>query len=1475
HTHFKLNPNGDTLRLLSPELPRLSLDTVEFGEQGPDFSYGRQRDGNAWVWRYFSPPTPGSVNVASLITNKTAEVHFSVERGYYDSPFNLSLACETPGATIRYTTNGSLPVAPNGFVYSAPILINASRVIRAAASAPDRLPSQTRTHTYLYGLTTQRRSLPALSLVTATNHLFGRTGIMEYNPRNTDKHGPAWERPVSVEYIRPEDNGGFQVNAGVRIQGGGYIRGVYNYRTTSIPESKYSFRLYFRGEYGEGRLNYPLFPTTTVESFDTIVLRAGMNDPTNPFLKDEYARQLGADLGQPASHGTFVHLFLNGVYKGYYNPTERIDNDFLQAYHGGGERWDINAQFGEVREGDGSSWNQLLSLAQTRPATNAANFQEFARRVDLTNFVDYLLPNIYIDTDDWPHNNWRAAREATPEGRWRFYMWDAEFSFGQPSGHATTFNTINGQLSSLSPPWGTTEIQRLFNALKRSREFQMLFADRVHRAFFNDGPLTDARLRARYEETKARLNATRTVSGFNNSMINSWINGRRRSVLTHLNTARFNGSSNAPGFSQFGGPVPPGYSLVITNISGPIYYTTDGTDPRMAFTEGVAPSAQTYSAPLILTAPLRLKARSLVGTTNWSALAEATFQIAQASVPIRISELMYNPPGGDAYEFIELMNVGGIPVDLSGFSFEGVTFRFPVPFPALGPGARLVVASAGNPAAFSVRYPGLAIAGYYAGALSNGGERIALLDQDGRVIESVTYGDSGAWPTAADGGGASLERGALNGDPDSGASWHASRSTAGTPGTVNSSALSPAVRLNEVSAQPEPSLDWIELRNSGAQAVMLNGWSLTDDPREPRKFVFGSNSQISAGGFVLVYCDPATSVGGLKSSFGLDFGGEQVVLFDSNTNVVDVLAFGPQALGYTTGRIGPEGEWQLTEPTPAAANESAATGSLDAVVINEFLADSDAGDDWIELHNSASLPVTLTGTYLGTSNAFFRITAPTFIGPGGFAVVTADEQPGPSHVDFKLPAEGGMIALSDSSGRVLNRVDYPRQLPDVTSGRVPDATGSIVTLPFSATPGGSNYLAAPGSTLQLSEFMARNLTAVTAPGGGVADWIELHNAATNTLSLGGFTLRVDDDPRWTIPGNISLAPDGRLLIWATSRVLPSGNLNIGRELPDRGGVLTLSDDRGRLLDSISFGFQLPDRSVGRTPDTWMPLASPTPALPNGEPQVLGGSSTVRFNEWLVVSLNNGEWLELFNPEANPVNLGGHYLTDDPSASGLTQYLIAPLSFVPAGGFVRFFADGNPELGPDHLSFRLDQWGETIRLSNPATALIDQVDFVVQTPEVSEGRLPDGTSRITRLPWLSPLASNSRDDLDLDHDGLPDVWEFGFSLNPDDPADAALDTDGDGWTNAQEFAAGTNPQNDASFFEARSETEGAAVHIRFTAVANHTYSVLFRDGQLDSDTWQKLDDVPASVATREAVVTDLSPGAIRPVRFYRVVTPAVQ
>ena len=142
-----------------------------------------------------------------------------------------------------------------------------------------------------------------------------------------------------------------------------------------------------------------------------------------------------------------MNLFINGSYKGYYNPTERIDDDFMRSWHGGDNDWDVIAQFGEVREGNSSEWNSMRTIVG-RDMTIPANYQAALDVLDLDNFIDYLITNVYGGTGDWPHNNWRAARERVAGAKFRFYAWDAEWSFGQP-----------GALSERKHPYGRARRQ--------------------------------------------------------------------------------------------------------------------------------------------------------------------------------------------------------------------------------------------------------------------------------------------------------------------------------------------------------------------------------------------------------------------------------------------------------------------------------------------------------------------------------------------------------------------------------------------------------------------------------------------------------------------------------------------------------------------------------------------------------------------------------------------------------------------------------------------------------------------------------------------------------------------------------------------------------------------------------------------------------------------------------------------------------
>ena len=178
---------------------------------------------------------------------------------------------------------------------------------------------------------------------------------------------------------------------------------------------------------------------------------------------------------------------------------------------------------------------------------------------------------------------------------------------------------------------------------------------------------------------------------------------------------------------------------------GDIYYTTDGSDPRVRFANSVSGTASKYdkASGVTLTKGAQVKARTLNGG-KWSALTSATFQVGDSTVPIRITEIMYNPQGGDAFEFVELQNVGDSELNLSGYSLDGVSFRFAEGSPPLAAGTRLLLVNDANVEAFRSRYPGVRIGGLYEGSLSNRGERLALIDRNGETVLSVDYKDRGA-----------------------------------------------------------------------------------------------------------------------------------------------------------------------------------------------------------------------------------------------------------------------------------------------------------------------------------------------------------------------------------------------------------------------------------------------------------------------------------------------------------------------------------------------------------------------------------------------------------------------------------------------------------------------------------------------------------------------------------------------------------
>jgi hypothetical protein len=518
------------------------------------------------------------------------------------------------------------------------------------------------------------------------------------------------------------------------------------------------------------------------------------------------------------SHGIFVHLYLNGLYWGLYNLVERPDAAFMASYYGGEEEdWYARIPEGTIN-GSKDRYRTLTDIVKAGELEDPENYAQLQQYLDTAHFSDYMILHWYAGARDWPHNNWYLGLQ-NPSGQARYQAWDAE-------------ETWLGEGADLQFGDGKNFIARLFKALMQNSDFRMEFADHLYRRLFNDGALTNTNAQARWlslnqsiEEAirgeMARWGILRSEPAEPEGWLkepdnylgqilqatdrwahrragdelvtpSDWLAGQddvfgqmagnADKLIALARQAGYYPEIDPPTFNQHGGQVPQGFNLTLTATAGSIYYTLDGTDPRTQTTGAIAPQALVYQAPVVLTTTTQVKARALQDET-WSALNEATFFVRQPGPgSLRVTEIMYNPLGGDDYEFIELKNSGETILDLSNLTFEGIDFVFPAGT-TLAPDDFMVLVR--NPDAFVARYPGVTIGGIYTKRLSNKGETIRITDGLGNVVVSIAYDDENGWPLTPDGRGDSLILVNPAGDPSDPQNWGASAEVYGTPGRDN------------------------------------------------------------------------------------------------------------------------------------------------------------------------------------------------------------------------------------------------------------------------------------------------------------------------------------------------------------------------------------------------------------------------------------------------------------------------------------------------------------------------------------------------------------------------------------------------------------------------------------------------------------------------------------------------------------------
>jgi hypothetical protein len=416
---------------------------------------------------------------------------FSETGGLFDSEITVSISTEGDSeGVIRYTTDGSAP-DETSTAYSNPIEIAKNTVIRAKFFAEGIEESDEVTHTYLIGVDT---TLPIVSISTDPANLFDREiGIyvpgIYYNPDAPNPHhtgnfaqsGAEWERPINLEFFEKDGERVLSQGAGIRMHGG-----------ASRTVDRKSFRLYARSDYGENRFRYPFFEDDTRSEYNRLLLRNSGNDWNNTLFRDAMLQELIKDFDLETQLYRPTTLYVNGEYWGIYNLRERYDSHYYEIKHGvDPQNLDFLERDATVIEGTNDDYVALLAYMRENDLSQPDVYEHVANQIDVNNFIDYQIAQIFVRNTDWPGNNNRYWRER-PDGKWRWSVYDLDFAFDLPGAigtvahHTLAFATEPGGTSWPNPDYSTFLLRTLLENDSFRETFISRFAHYLNTNFESD-----------------------------------------------------------------------------------------------------------------------------------------------------------------------------------------------------------------------------------------------------------------------------------------------------------------------------------------------------------------------------------------------------------------------------------------------------------------------------------------------------------------------------------------------------------------------------------------------------------------------------------------------------------------------------------------------------------------------------------------------------------------------------------------------------------------------------------------------------------------------------------------------------------------------------------------------------------------------------------------------------------------------------
>ncbi|MDG2012456.1 MAG: CotH kinase family protein [Pirellulaceae bacterium] len=422
HGNFKLSRKGETLFLFDRDGKSL-VDSVSFPELPADVSWSRIPDGGS-VWAYVASTTANQPNPSIATDGVLAKPKFDLKSGWFDKSINVAISCE-PDAKIYVTTDGSCPNELDSLLYTQPIEITKTTVLRARAFKQNSIPSEIGTRNFFIDAT--QHTIPVIAVTVDPEWLWERPkGIL--HERNT------WcftERPAHLAYYSVDREKVFSLNGGIKLQG-----------SFSRNFAKKSFTITAGQRYGNKKIKGKIFTDIERDSFDGLVVRADCNyaghDETERWwggdrIRNELIYHVNKEMDSSVIMQAYqpAALYLNGEYWGLYNVTERKNKNFIEDHYPGvgaidmlnpAVQWDDGYSF-ETYQGDGDAYRSIEEFIKASDMTSKSVYQRLSKWIDIPNFIDCWIYEIYTVKGD-PTSNSRMWRPRTSDGKWQSIAFD-------------------------------------------------------------------------------------------------------------------------------------------------------------------------------------------------------------------------------------------------------------------------------------------------------------------------------------------------------------------------------------------------------------------------------------------------------------------------------------------------------------------------------------------------------------------------------------------------------------------------------------------------------------------------------------------------------------------------------------------------------------------------------------------------------------------------------------------------------------------------------------------------------------------------------------------------------------------------------------------------------------------------------------------------------------------------------------------